>query len=383
MIFDITWFYQGIEQYKNISIKNFVFKILSVLFIFLFVKDSNDLYLYIIGLVVFTIFGNISMWIGIGKYIDFNYIKKCKPFKNIKEIITMFFPTIATQLYAYIDKTLIGLLISEEKIIVESIIVDGISHFEERIIKISNIENGYYEQAEKVIKMSLMIIISMGYVKIPQISYAHKNNDRDSIRQLLKDSFKFVWFLSIPMYFGIACISDYFTPLFFGDGYDKISILLKILGLFFVFMGINNIIGVQYLISTGKDKIYTLFLIIAGISNILLNFILIPKYYSIGACIASIIGEFILCFFCIIYVLKTKVVSINDIFGGVWKNLISGIAMLITIEMMKTFLSICWVNLFLLIIVGGLIYIVMMIIFKNEYIIDIFIEIRNKFVRKR
>lgn len=142
VIFDITWFYQGIEQYKNISIKNFVFKILSVLFIFLFVKDSNDLYLYIIGLVVFTIFGNISMWIGIGKYIDFNYIKKCKPFKNIKEIITMFFPTIATQLYAYIDKTLIGLLISEEKIIVESIIVDGISHFEERIIKISNIENG-------------------------------------------------------------------------------------------------------------------------------------------------------------------------------------------------------------------------------------------------
>ena len=378
VIFDITWFYQGMEKYKNISIKNFVFKILSVIFIFIFVKDSNDLYLYIIGLVAFTILGNVSMWIGIRKHVNFKCLKKCKPFKNTKEIITMFFPTIAPQLFVYIDKTLIGVLITEENIVVDTVFINGISYFEERIVKVSNIENGYYEQAEKIINMSSMLIISLAYVNIPQISYAFKNSDDDSIRNLLNNSFKFLWFLSIVMYIGVVCVSDYFTPLFFGEGYDKISTLLKILGLFYIFKGINNIVGIQYLISTGKEKIFSIFLIISGIINVFLKLILIPNYYSIGACIASVIGEFTLSVLCIIYVLKNMVLSFKDVLGDVWKNVISGVVMIVIMESMKLFMSISWVNLLLLVFFGSLTYIVVLLFFKNEFIFDIFRLLRKK-----
>ena len=39
---DISWFYQGMEDFKKISIRNFITKILSVICIFLFVKNKND-----------------------------------------------------------------------------------------------------------------------------------------------------------------------------------------------------------------------------------------------------------------------------------------------------------------------------------------------------
>ena len=146
VMFDISWFFQGIEDFKKVTIRNFLIKILNIIFIFCFVKSESDLFLYVIGLSLFTTIGTMSMWVNINKYIDKPDLTKIKLFDDYKIILQMFFPTIAVQIFSIIDKTMIGLL------------------------SYSAVENGYYEQSLKIIDMSLTVITSLIAVMIPSIA---------------------------------------------------------------------------------------------------------------------------------------------------------------------------------------------------------------------
>ena len=61
--FDITWFYQGIENFKAITVRNIIIKIIYLGLVFLFVKDRSDLHTYILLFSAMTLATNLSFWI--------------------------------------------------------------------------------------------------------------------------------------------------------------------------------------------------------------------------------------------------------------------------------------------------------------------------------
>ena len=69
--FDISWFFQGIENFKKTAVRNIVIKIISVISIFLFIKNENDTSKYLIIYTLTNLLGNVSLWIGLKKYICF------------------------------------------------------------------------------------------------------------------------------------------------------------------------------------------------------------------------------------------------------------------------------------------------------------------------
>ena len=93
-------------------------------------------------------------------------------------------------------------------------------------------------------------------------------------------------------------------PWFFGIEYEKVSDVLKISSLLIIFIGINNITGVQYLIPTKRQNIFTKTVIIGAIVNVICNFILIPKLYAIGAAISSVVAEAVIAIWQLIIVKK-------------------------------------------------------------------------------
>lgn len=299
-LLDISWFFQGIEDLKNITIRNFLIKIINVIFIFVFIKTQKDLWLYVLGLSFFNVIGNLSMWISLRKYIKKPNFSDIKIFKNIKDIVQLFIPTIAVQLFSILDKTIIG------------------------IFDATAVENGYYEQSLKIIDMSLSVVTALSAVMMPSISKAYHNRDIKIVKDKMIKSYKFIFMLLMPMMFGIIGIADKLVPVFFGDGYEKVKVLLPLLSLLYIPMCLNYITGMQYLVSTGQQNKYSKYLIIGGIINITLNIILVPKLFSIGAAIGSIIGELISMLICIGYLKRTKQFDFK-IIPLSYKYLISGI----------------------------------------------------------
>lgn len=108
--FDVSWFFMGLQNFKITVLRNFLVKIISIVSIFAFVKDSNDIYEYILILVLSIFFGNISIWSFLKNNLEFTKDLKVKSLKkHIKPILVLFVPQIAIQVFTVVNKTILGI----------------------------------------------------------------------------------------------------------------------------------------------------------------------------------------------------------------------------------------------------------------------------------
>ena len=346
IIFEISWFFQGMEDFKKTVLRSAIVKILNIVFIFAFVKSSDDLVLYVFGTMALNLLGSISLWTYLPKYVI--KVKNIKPFRDFKTIIKLFLPTVAIQIYTLIDKTMIGYF------------SHGINYF----------ENGYYEQAEKVIKICLTVVTSLGTVMIPRIARVFKEGNTKKVQEYMYQSYRFTFMASIPICFGLISIASVFVPVFFGPGYEKVETLIIILSSLAIIMGLSNANGYQYFVPTQKENTLAITVMIGAFANIILNAILVPKYFSVGASISSVIGECLVTLIGFIYIRKEKIFSLRKIVKESLKYFISGIAMFIVLTLVKPHLNISVISLAILIILGGFIYLAMLLILRDELVIN-------------
>lgn len=271
---DVSYVFQGLEWFKKLAVRNFVIKLISILLIFICVHDRKDLYLYIF-IIQGTIFiGNFCLW----PYI-WEYIKPSKKYRPIlrthwKNSMIYFIPTVATTVYTVLDKSMIGWITGSE------------------------FQNGYYEQAHKIVQILIAIITALGTVTLPRMVYLFENKKRADMRRIMDMTMKAILFMSIPMTFGLIAVADNLVPCFLGNGYEESIGLVKIFSFLIIIIGLDNTIGKQCLISTGKQKVFNNGVIIGAMLNLCMNLILIPRLGATGAAISSVCAELlILCIF--------------------------------------------------------------------------------------
>lgn len=62
-LFDINWFYFGIEKFKLTVTRNTIIKIVTVICTFIFVKSENDLWIYILILALGSFISQSIVWV--------------------------------------------------------------------------------------------------------------------------------------------------------------------------------------------------------------------------------------------------------------------------------------------------------------------------------
>ena len=344
VMFDVTWLFQGMEEFGIIALRNTIFKFLNIAFIFVFVKQKSDLILYIAGIAGFALLSNISLWTKLNEYVNFPKKENIHPFKKFGEVFSLFIPTIAIQIYTVLDKTMIGVITKD------------------------SFQNGYYEQAIKISRMALMLVTSLGTVMIPRIGHHFSLGENKKVEKLMYRSYNFVWFLGIPLCFGLIGIADNFVPWFFGSGYRNVVTLLRILSFLILAIGISNVTGIQYLIPTGRQNIFTKTVLMGAIVNSVMNIILIPVIQANGAAMASVIAETIIAV--IQLVLVRKEIKGLKILKLLPKYLFSGVIMLISLLWINQYLNKNMLDTMLLIVCGTIIYLTILFILKDSFLID-------------
>lgn len=350
--FDISWFFQGMEEFKRTVTRNIAVRLVSVTLIFVLVKNPNDLQKYLSIYAIADLIGNLSLWLYLPKYFKGIKVKNIRIFKHFSAIVLLFIPQIADQVYNMLDKTMIGNMLADKT------------------------EVGYYEQAQKVIRILLTIVSSLGIVMLPRMASTFASKDYKKINYYMKRSFSFVFFLAFPMTFGIISVADEFVPIFFGQGYGKVSILIKIISPILLLMGIANVVGTQYLLPSKKQKQYTIAVVIGLIVNFILNSILIKKWQSIGASIATVISQLIVDIIQIYYIRKK--INIKKMFKCGINYFFASIIMFIVCYVVKIFINTGLSSIIVQVVLGGITYIGLLIILKDE---NIYMVV-NKFKEK-
>lgn len=342
---DISAFFQGMEEFKKIIKRNLIVKCISIICIFIFIKQSTDLWKYILIYTLSNFLGNISLWFYLPKYITKVKVFSLNIIQHIKPTVTLFIPQIAVQIYTVLDKTMIGALIADKS------------------------EVGYYEQAQKIVKMLLAIVTSLGTVMLPRVANQFANGEREKIKDSIKKSFNYVYLLSIPMALGIIAVAKDLVPWFLGEDFIKSTYIIYVISPIVLFIGLSNVIGVQYLLPTKKQKEYTISVVAGSIINLILNYVFIPKLMSIGAAIGTVIAELSVTIIQLFYVRKEF--KFMDIIKESFKYFTSGIIMFIIICIINKFLLMQLSNVVIRIgidvIVGSVTYFTILLALKDEF----------------
>lgn len=192
---DITWLFQGLEDFRKITVRNITVKLIGVISIFLFIKSQNDLYLYVFLLTIFEFLGQLSMWLPALEFIgkpqfDFNYAKK-----HLKPVILLFLPQIAISLYVTLDRTMLGALASTTDV-------------------------GIYDQALKLVNILLTLVTSLGSVMLPRVSNLLSTGDNKSVNRMNQLSFLIYNLVIFPTIAGMLIINNDFVKFFLGNDFQ-------------------------------------------------------------------------------------------------------------------------------------------------------------------
>lgn len=340
--FDISWFFQGLEEFKKTVIRNILVRLSSITLIFIFVKKPEDLTKFILIYSLADFIGNLSLWLYLPKYFKGQKIKNINFIRHILPIFLLFIPQIANQVYNMLDKTMIGYIIADKT------------------------EVGYYEQAQKVIRLLITVVTSLGVVMIPRMASTFASGNKEKVNDYMKKSFNFVFFLSFPLIFGIISISKEFVPIFFGQGYDEVVSLINIISPVVLLMGIANVIGTQYLLPTKRQKEYTISVTAGLIVNFFLNWFMIYKWGAVGASIATVLSQLVVDIFQLRNIRKE--IDLISVFKNSMKYLFAGIIMFLFCQIIKIFGLIGWISIIVEIIVGMIVYFGILLIVRDEYI---------------
>lgn len=352
-IFDINWFYFGIENFRFTIIRNVIIKILTTISIFVFVNDNNDVAIYCLILSFGMLLSNLSLWTLLGKYVDF-YIPSWNEIRiHIRPNLLLFVTVISVSLFKIMDKIMLGVITTSSEV-------------------------GLYESAEKIIAIPAAFVLSLGTVMLPRMSNIMVNNDKSKSLELIENSIIFAMFLSTSFGFGIMGISKEFVPIFFGDGFEKCIYLLWILLPSSIFIAFANVIRTQYLLPIGDDRTYVISAIIGATINLIINYILIPKIGSIGAALGTLVSEASVCFY------QTKnaknALPIRNYITYTIPFFISGILMfclLININLNVSSLLLMISKVF----IGGIIYIISVYITLFLFNKELLEKLRIKFLK--
>ena len=345
-MFDISWFFAGMEQFKYTVTKNAACKLIGVILMFLFVKKQEDLLLYVIIIISSTMIGNLSMWLYVPRFVEKVDFRTLTFRKHFHETLIYFVPTVATSVYTVLDRTLIG------------------------VITKNKAENGCYHYAMQIVNMmKALTFSSLNMVLGSRLSFLFAEKKYDEIKEKIADSTNYILFMGIGICFGMIGVAKRFVPVFLGAGYDRVVTMLILMSPIVIIIGISNCLGSQYYTPAGYRKLSARYIIIGAVVNLLLNLVLIPKFWGYGAIVASLIAEGAIT---VLYLKNCNgYLRVSTIIKDSWKKLIAGLIMLIVIKVLDGIISSDIVALFVEVAVGFTAYLAAVTLLRDSFMTDL------------
>lgn len=346
--FDVTFYFQGIEDFKTIAMRSIILKILGLIFIFVFVKEQSDLWLYALGLSLTTILSNLIMWSKLFGKIQYVKFRELQILKNVKPSLVIFLPTLAVSIYSVLDKTMIGLLSSNP-----------------------DYQNGCYEQAYKLNSAALILVTVISPIMLPRNTFNYSRNDIEGLRKNIYNASNYIWLISLPLLAGFLCLSSNLSSWFLGEGYDIVPLLMNIMAVRFIVSGFGVLFGEQLFLAIGKEKYNFYATMVAAILNLSLNLFLIPKYGALGAAYSTAISECTVTVILIIFVKKMNIISLKKIILQPIKYIVASIIMYFAVFYLNKYLDYSFWTFLLEVIVGAAIYGIILILLRDKFVIYI------------
>lgn len=351
-IFNLDWFFKGIEDYKVITFRSIAVKIVCFIGMVLFVKSKADIYKYLFLLTLGQGVGYLWSCFYSKKYVKLS-LKDLNLKKHYKSLKIFFISALVISIYTTVNGIILGYFAPPKEV-------------------------AFFSRARQIQGIGTTITGAITAVLIPRTSYYYKNN-KTEYDKLLKKSLNYNYILSIPIMFGFIFLSKEINLFLGGREFLPASKLLVILAPLVVIITVGTWVYYQIMIPMGMEKFSTIMQTCTAIISIILNLVLIPLYKDIGASIVVVLIELFGPIFSFFILKKVKKFTFNIWTSSLPKYLIASVSIVGIIQILKLqFFNRNIITITLSIILGSLTYFIVLIIIKEEIMNEIYIFIKNK-----
>lgn len=259
------WFFQGLEEFRYLTIRTVLIRLLTIPLLFFLVKGPQDQHTYY-GLNLLVILGTgLSNVVIIRKRVKMSFV--CLELKkHIKPLLLIFGGILASTTYMVFDTIILGFLTDDRTV-------------------------AYYSAAMRITKISLSIMAAVSLTLLPRLSQVFLQSDRSVAEKLLDKSMGFVVWWGLPLALGICCLSEEIVVLFAGSAFMPAAYSLRILAILIVVIGFAQVFAYQILLPLKQEKKLLYAAIVGAFISLMLNFTLIPLWGHRGAAISALTTE--------------------------------------------------------------------------------------------
>lgn len=264
----MEWLYRGLEEYAYITARSIVFKIVSLMAMFLLVKSQGDYAIYG-GVSIFaSSASSVLNFINAHKYVSLRPMKVYNFRRHMRPVMIFFAMSCATTIYTNLDTVMLGFIKTDEDV-------------------------GYYNAAVKIKGILVSVITSLGSVLLPRASYYIEHRLEKDFEQISKKAINFVCVLAFPMMIYFILYAKEGIYFLSGSEYDGAILPMQILMPTILFIGLTNVMGIQVMVPLGKEKWVLYSVTIGALVDLTINALLIPKMASSGAAIGTLVAEIV------------------------------------------------------------------------------------------
>ncbi len=269
-VFIVEWYFQAIEKFRFITVRNILIRILGIVLIFTFVKSKDDSLTYALIMSLTLLINAIVNFYFLSKNVELNLkINLVNAFsRHFKPLFYLFVSFSFISIYTLLDTIILGFLTSDRSV-------------------------GIYSTAIKLTKIPVLFLGALSTVLIPRLSSLSGAGFKDEYIKLIEKSIRFIYMYSIPTIILLISISDNIIHVFLGEEYLQVVPILQVSSILTLMLGLSNVFGFQILTTLTKDRSFTISVFIGTIASLIINFFAIPVFDIYGALAANLFSELI------------------------------------------------------------------------------------------
>lgn len=288
-VFFPVWFLQGMERMEIITALTIIFRIISVLLIFLLVNSETDLLNYvIINSGYFLVLGLVSF--GFVTYyfkLNFTLPNRYQLFRQLKKGWHIFLSTISINLYTTSNTFLLGLLAGNESV-------------------------GYFSAANKLKEAAGGLIGNMGRTVYPHLSKLFSQSKEKAL-DFISGYRKIIIIFSSIISVTLLIFAEPIISIIIGDSYLNSVSVLRILAFLPLIIVLSNLYGIQVMLNLGYSKKFNKIITLAAILNFAAMFIFVPFLSENGAALSMLVTEIFVTSAMYYFVKSRKLLNRNEI----------------------------------------------------------------------
>lgn len=261
----VEWLFKGLEDFKYITTRSIVVRVLYVIAVIVFVKQESDYIIYFLLTTMMVVVNALINILYSRKFVRFK-VQKINISPYLKSSMILGGYALLTSMYTTFNIAFLGFVTNTTEV-------------------------GFYSTATKLSAIIMSLYSAFTGVMMPRMCSILSKDNYDDFKKLARKSIDVLWAFAMPLIVISEVCAPQIINIIAGPGYDGAILPMRIVVPLIFVIAYEQVLVLQILTPLQKDTAILRNSIVGATTGIVLNILLVPSFAAIGTSFVWVFSE--------------------------------------------------------------------------------------------